>query len=181
MATPSAPQPLNPANRVEASLVNRIKQVSAQSVSAASATFPTSFSDVYIGTNDGTATVQSVPATTFTLINLTTVASDPGANFSTTTKFYTVPSTGLYMIFAKIRILDSSTAGNNIGFGVHTSNIDGPWFQWQINPAATANSRQTFNYQRLAYFNAGDQLRMFTYGQTAYVISVASMQILRHA
>lgn len=158
-----------------------VSTLDARYTTLANATFSSTFADASLGSGDGSTNMQSVAAGSFTTISLNTKVSDPGNNFNTSTFMYTVPSTGLYLVLARMRIVDASTSGNNYGISVHTSNSDGPWFQWQTNASQSGGNRWSANYQRLASFSAGNQLRLFTYGQSAFNINNAAMQILRQA
>ncbi len=116
-------------------------------------------------------TTQSIGAATFTTITMVDVTDTEGLFNGTV---YTVPETGVYMCMSKIRC-DSATA-ISVGQGVHTSNIDGPWFAWRN---ATAGARDTFINFRAAAFTAGDQLRLYAYSDGAWAISRASLVIYR--
>lgn len=108
-------------------------------------------------TASGTGTLTGQ---TFAKIPFDTVTVDPNSLFSTSNNWYTVPVTGTYQITMQFR---ADTGTNiNVGFGVHASNTDGPWTVWRQDYAGTGN-RHTYNYQRVAKFNAGDQLRAYAY------------------
>lgn len=117
---------------------------------------------------------QSIGAA-FTTVALPTEVTDTGGNYDPATYFYTVPTTGIYEITGTLRVPDSVGANKQMGVGVHTSNVDGPWFLWYAVGGAT---RQTWPYIRRARFTAGEQLRMYAYSDSAGMsIQAASMQI----
>lgn len=142
-------------------LAGQRTELSKQSTAAVSdgitgfATFGTSFTTVSFATQSGT----------------TTTTVDPSGNFDTATQTYVVPFTGLYLCSASFRLADGPTAGGgsaanlSYGVGVHTSNVDGPWFAWDFTAAGSASSRRrkTTLYQRYSSFTAGDRLRLFAY------------------
>lgn len=141
--------------------------------------FPATFADAAAGNGNGTATVQTLGAA-FTTLNLPVENSDAGGNFDPTTSLYTVPSAGLYLIIAKVRVLDSDGPGRGLGIGVHTTATDGPWFVWQAI-TSPAGGRVTLDYQRLAKFNAGDALRLYAYATSSQALSNLSLTIVRVA
>lgn len=108
----------------------------------------------------------------FTKIIGNTVVSDPGSNYNSSTGIYTVPYTGLYQIVTKMRVSDDAPFGVkataqalSFGQGVHTSEIDGAWFQWFMTPTGTSSdvNRNGSSNTRIDFFNAGDLLRMYYY------------------
>lgn len=145
------------------------------------ASVDSTFADVSQGTGSGTTVGQSI-ADAFTTIQMATVNADIGARYNATTNLYTVPVAGLYLCSAKIRFTDAAgTATANLGLGIGTATADGPHFQWQPVGSATAG-RRTYAYQRLARFNAGDQLRLYTYydnGGVAVTLAAAQMSIVK--
>lgn len=119
-------------------------------------------------------------SSSFVTIPLPTENTDTGNHYDPTTGLYTVPSTGFYMIAARVRVSDGTSAGLNVGFGVHTSIADGPFFQWNVT--ATSNGgRQAWPYVRMSMFNAGDQLRLYGFFQGGATVSQAAMTIQRIA
>lgn len=131
--------------------------------------FPTTLASV-----SGDGAIQGF--TGFYTVIMGTKGSDVGNNYNTTTGVYTVPSTGIYLCIGRYRIQDQSTV--HFGFGIHSVNQDGPWFQWQTGSGA----RYGANYQRLTKFNAGEQLRMFAYVESGNTyFKPAAMDIMRIA
>ncbi len=133
------------------------------------------FSDVSRGSGS-----QTISPSSFTKITLPTVNSDTESNWDGTNNWYTVPTTGLYLILAKIRPSDGTTAGTTVAIAVHTSEVDGAYLKWgKMGPLGTGVNRTTVDYQRLAYFTAGDQLRLFTYSDEGYTVNQAGLQIVK--
>jgi hypothetical protein len=105
------------------------------------------------------AVAQNI-AQAFTTIILPTVDDDPGANFTTATSTYTVPTDGIYLCNARVRYHDLVPQGISYGLGINTSNLDGTFFQWYLtNPLY----RQGASYLRIANLTTGDQLRLYSY------------------
>lgn len=100
----------------------------------------------------------------WSVIPLDTIVSDPNSLFSTTTGFYTVPVTGTYAVGLTFR--SDAIAGSNVGLAIHTSNTDSTNTVWRQDSAGTGN-RHTFQYYKVAKFNAGDQLRAIAYVDVA--------------
>jgi hypothetical protein len=127
------------------------------------------------------ATNQSIGAAFTTIImgNIVTASGVPASNYNTATGIFTVPVTGTYEITGSLRYADGQTAGRQFGVGVHTSNGDGSWFLWHAIQGTTSGAnRTTYPYIRVAKFNAGEQLRMFSYvDQGTMPIGVSGMQI----
>ena len=118
----------------------------------------------------------------FSTFIFNTKISDVNNLFSTATGFYTVPSDGIYQIVGSVRPSDQSTVGVNFGVGVHTSNIDGPWFFWHAVQNTTNNQdRTTYPYSRVGFFSRGDNLRMFNFVDGSLNLEEAGMQIMRIA
>lgn len=111
----------------------------------------------------------------FTTIIPTTIAIDTASGYNATTGIYTLPETGLYYITAKIRVADGSPSGVSYGLGVGTANTDGPTFFW----TTTIGSRQGAANSRFYSGTAGDQLRLFAYGDSALTVSAAELNIIR--
>lgn len=91
---------------------------------------------------------------------------------------YVVPESGLYLINATFRPPDRTDGrAFDFGFGVHTSQGDGPHFLWTYRPAS---NRYTAGYSRMVRLNAGDRMRMFIYVDYTIwepTVSTAAMQI----
>lgn len=125
---------------------------------------------------------QVVDSQVFTTINLNVEASDVGANFDPGTGLYTVPAAGIYTCGALVRLKDGSSALQNVGVGIHTSNNDGPWFQWFLTRTENVNpTRLSFGYSRIAQFNAGDQLRLYVWCGSGATFESAQMTVIRTA
>lgn len=99
----------------------------------------------------------------FTTHIFPSVISAPAGAYNTSTGFITIPSNGIYQITATLRVTDGSPVRRQFGFGVHTSNSDGPWFLWNMVQDVTTTSRTSFPLMRVARFNTNDQLRMFIF------------------
>lgn len=111
-----------------------------------------------------TSSAGTLTNQTWSTLNFDTIVTDPNNLFNTTTKIYTVPVTGTYLINMMFRA--DAAGGANVGFAVHTSNSDSNYSVWRQDSAGTGN-RHTYNYVRLGKFNAGDQLRAFAYVDVA--------------
>lgn len=137
----------------------------------------------------GGATKQVISNAVFTTLTLDTEISDANGLFAS--NLYTVPSDGVYFIQAMVRIIDSQFAkatwpdGTGIGLGVHTSNIDGPWFQWnKVNMNGVGGNRYSMDYTRIGSFVAGNQLRLYLFsdsGASQFNTTTHAMQIFRLA
>lgn len=92
--------------------------------------------------------------------------TDTANGWSKANNSYTIPYTGVYLIMSKLRLADNSI-GVSFGQGVHTSNIDGPWFIWANFPnsgGSASQNRFVLLNIRIAHFNAGDVLHHYAYG-----------------
>jgi len=145
--------------------------------------FPNSFADVYLGSGDGSTGRQTIGAS-FTTVNLDQKNFDPSNLFDVSSHEYNVPADGVYMISARIRIVDGQNTGQkNLGIGVHTSNTDHVSFTWIIQTVTGSESnRKTYSYQRMGKFNANEKLRLYTYCEGGdQSINNASLSIVRVA
>lgn len=136
------------------------------------------FADVRLGNGDGITTSQLVSAGTFTTVGLNTEISDVSDRFNTATGIYTCAAQGLYVINARVRVVDAAVDGRNIGLGVHTANSDGIWFQWFKVATSGTGGRWAAAYARTALFAAGDQLRLYMYSDGGqFPINAAGMTV----
>lgn len=105
---------------------------------------------------------------------------DPGSNFNSSTHIYTVPVNGIYQIVSKLRIADGAANRISYGQGVHTSNVDGPWFLWgwTTDVAAGQQNRNGLMNIRIAPFNAGDALRLYAWGGSVLDVTAAELSIM---
>jgi hypothetical protein len=107
------------------------------------------------------------------------VVDDVGGLYSSSTGFYTVPTSGIYQLTAIIRATDESPIGENFGLGIHSSNTDGPWIAWAtIQNTITFGRRTSLSISRQAKYTAGENLRAFIYADNpALTYTTAEMQI----
>ncbi|MFY1048366.1 hypothetical protein [Chryseobacterium sp. GP-SGM7] len=128
-----------------------------------------------LGNGNGGASNAPIPATTFYTVPLPTINKNTGGGvWSTTDNTYTVPVSGTYLIKSSIRLVDGST-GRNVFQAVNTANADIPEGLWQTN----TGGRWTMLYNRIAYFNRNDVLRLYMYSDgTAANVSDASLNIV---
>jgi hypothetical protein len=85
-----------------------------------------------------------------------------GGIWNATNNTYRVPASGTYMIKSSIRLVDGSVS-RNIFQAVGVVNADIPEGIWQTNIDSSVARRWTMLYVRIAYFNEGDLLRLYTY------------------
>jgi hypothetical protein len=130
---------------------------------------------------DVSGAIGQVISGSFQTVVMGTVNSDVSGLYNSSTGIYIVPVSGLYQISGSIRAADTTAAGRSFGVGVHNANMDGAWFFWHAvqGTTDTGMNRTTYPYFRVARFNAGDQLRMFSYSDGGVSLSLAGMQILR--
>lgn len=130
-----------------------------------------------LGSGAGGNTNFTVPASVFTTVTLPNVSRNVGGGiWSTANNTYQVPVSGIYIIKSTVRMVDGSTP-RNVYQTVHTSNADIPDGVWQTN-ALVGAGRFTMLYNRIAFFNKGDLLRLvFQSDGAAANISDASLNI----
>lgn len=139
--------------------------------------WPVAIASVYWAFDQG-AQNQQIPNQNFIKVNLPTKNADTHNAFNTTTSTFTVPTgqSGYYSIVAKLRYADS-TGTYSYGIGMGGSLDDQPYFLW----SQSLSSRNGLLNERIAWFNAGDQIFLYTYqqrGQNAGV-QAAEMSIYR--
>ena len=117
----------------------------------------------------------SIGATAFNTVPISTVIRNIGGGvWNTTTYTYSVPISGTYLIKSSVRLIDGS-ASRNIFQSVHTSNVDIQEGIWQTS----SGNRFTMLNTRIAYFNAGELLRLYIYSDGANAnITDASLNIV---
>ena len=128
-----------------------------------------------LGTGAGGTTNATITAGAFNTVPLPNVTKNiGGGTWNATNNIYTVPVTGTYIIKSSVRLKDDSPS-RNVYQAVHTGNADIPDGLWQTN----SGYRWTMLYNRIASFNAGDQLRLFINSDGAVAnISDASLNIV---
>ena len=128
-----------------------------------------------LGNGNGSTASASVAATAFNTVPLPNVTKNIGGGvWNTTNNTYTVPTSGTYIIKSSVRLVDGSPI-RNLFQAVNTTNSDIPDGVWQTNNG----NRWTMLYNRIAYFNKNDQLRLYIYSDGAVAnISDASLNIV---
>lgn len=130
-----------------------------------------------LGSGVGGNTNATIPANGFNTVPLPNVTKNVGGGiWNPSNNTYKVPASGTYMIKSSIRLTDYS-ASRNIFQAVGTVNADVPDGIWQTNTGG-GTQRWTMLYVRIAYFNEGDLLRLYTYSGGAVAnLSDASLNI----
>lgn len=130
--------------------------------------------DVQAGSGDGVSGIQTINQS-FQTIALPKVVLDTASGWNASANTYTIPATGVYLIISKMRLVDSTAPGIQFGQGASTQNVDGPYFTWNTT-AGLRNYSVTF---RMATFNKGDLVRMFSYADfgTGARVNSAEMTI----
>jgi hypothetical protein len=132
-----------------------------------------------LGTGIGTNTNATIAADVFNTVPLPNVTKNEGGGiWNATNNTYRVPASGTYMIKSSIRLVDGS-ASRNIFQAVGVINADVPDGIWQTNISPLGVTRRwSMLYVRIAYFNEGDLLRLYTFsGGTSANFSDASLNI----
>ena len=115
-----------------------------------------------LGNGVGGDTNATITRNGFNTVPLPTVTSNVGGGiWSVTNNTYTVPVSGTYIIKSSIRLVDFSSS-RNVFQAVGTVNADVPDGIWQTNTGG-GTQRWTMLYVRIAYFNEGDLLRLYTF------------------
>lgn len=127
-----------------------------------------------LGTGAGGVTNATIAAGGFNTVPLPNVTTNTGGGtWNAGANTYTIPIDGTYYIKSSVRLVDGSTT-RNIFQAVHTSNVDIPDGIWQTN----SGNRWTMLYNRIAYFNQGDVLRLYVYSDGSVArLSDASLNI----
>lgn len=133
-----------------------------------------------LGTGAGGTLAATISANAFNTVVLPNVTKNIGGGIWDPVNYtYKVPISGTYIIKSSIRLKDGlDSPSRNIFQAVSTANLDIPDGIWQTNPAPISTGRWTMLYTRIAFFNAGDLLRLYIYsdGQPA-LLSDASLNI----
>ncbi|MBW4666448.1 MAG: hypothetical protein KME60_03130 [Cyanomargarita calcarea GSE-NOS-MK-12-04C] len=138
-----------------------------------------SLAPIFLGTKEYGDTHQSLSAGVFgNNIGLPNILTDILGKWNSTSKTYTIATTGNYLILSKLRVPDNLGV-MGWGQGVHTSTADGSFFFWDVIRTGATNNRNIIVNTRIAAFNANDILNFFTYVDSATVVWVASLTIIR--
>ena len=130
-----------------------------------------------LGVVNSAITKATITATGFNTVPLPVVTKNIGGGvWDATNNTYQVPFSGTYLIKTSVRLTDFSTS-RSLFQAVHTSNVDIADGIWQTNPSG--QQRYTMLYNRIAYFNAGDLLRLYIYSDGSVAnLSDASLNIV---
>lgn len=96
--------------------------------------------------------------------------------FNSNNYTFEIPVTGIYLIYSKVRPIDN-TSTRSYGQGVHISENDGAWFIWNNTLSGADANRNGLQNTRIAKFNNGDLLRLYTYVGQYTEFSAAALQI----
>ncbi len=141
---------------------------------------PVTNTPIFWGTKEFADTHQSIPATSFTNnIALPNINVDSFTKWNATNRTYTIPATGNYLILSRLRLPDNVSPAMGWGQGVHTSQVDGAYFYWDVTRSGATNNRNIILNTRIAPFNINEVLNFFTYVDTASLAWVASLIIVR--
>lgn len=112
-----------------------------------------------------TASSQAAQTPTANIWTRLTLAFEDGnsGNFSDANDWYTVPSTGLYLVEGRARVADGSTAGVNVGLNVSVADDDNANDVWNSVPTTGAARRMVLENVRVARYTAGQQIRLAVY------------------
>jgi hypothetical protein len=130
-----------------------------------------------LGTGSGGTTNATIAEDAFNTVPLPAVTSNVGGGiWNATDNTYRVPASGTYIIKSSIRLVDGSVP-RNIFQAVGVVNADVPKGIWQTNTGGSGR-RWTMLYVRIAYFNEGDLLRLYTFSDSEEAdLSDASLNI----
>lgn len=128
--------------------------------------------DVESGNGSGTNVFQKV-GNAFTTISLANTVTDTASAWSSTSNAYVIPTTGMYLIVASVRLADGAPTGVNYGMGVGSVNADSPSFTW----STTTGLRNGFNSSRIAYLTAGTPVNLFVYVDSSNPIGLAGASL----
>jgi hypothetical protein len=109
-----------------------------------------------------TATTVSVGGSAFNTVILDTVNENVNVTYSTSTGIATIITAGYYLLQGVIRVPDNADL-YSYGLGIDTSNADTPFFLWSNTEQGLAIDRNGLLNVRVAYLNAGAQIRLYTY------------------
>ena len=120
----------------------------------------------------------TIPQASFTTIpnGSDSLLYNPGGGFNSASQLYTVPVSGLYSIAANLRLADN-TGAVSYGHGVHTANADHQSFFWTQTNVDAGGRRNGAPYARVAFFNAGDQLRHYVYADVSVIYLNTTLSI----
>lgn len=128
-----------------------------------------------VATGDGGYAVQSVSNNTWTKLNCGSfVGTDTTGSWNSSTHIYTVPTTGMYLCRGYARVTDGFGTNCNVGLGIHTTESDGSFFQWN-KFISGGGSRCTYDYMRITTFNAGNQLRFYQYQDSGVTMTMTML------
>lgn len=155
---------------------NRIAEVITE-LNALSGGGATTSLSVDIG--DGSATFQNISNGSATTIDFTsssgaTVRFNYGGGWNTGSGLYTAPATGIYVLNGWIRVGDSYSPSCNVGMGISLSNSTNSNVIMWHKYVTGGGIRATFGYHRMAFFTAGDSLRMYCYQDSGFMLPLVS-------
>ncbi len=134
---------------------------------------------VFRGSLTASQTLTNQAANT---VNIASVTDSHNA-WSNTTRTYTVPQTGWYLIMGRIRLMDNLAVGTNYGMSIDSAYADNINMTWATTVGVTlATRRATLDNQRLVYLTQGQTLKLFVFLDVLLgtnSISSAELSIIR--
>jgi hypothetical protein len=109
-----------------------------------------------------TSTTVSINGSAFNTVILDTVNESVNITYNTTTGIATVNTAGYYLLQGTARVADNAPL-YSYGLGIDTANVDTSFFLWTNTEQGLANDRNGLLNVRVAYLNAGAQIRLYTY------------------
>lgn len=114
--------------------------------------------------NVSTATTQTIPSAAWTRVTGMACTEGNAALWDATNQWYTVPSTGLYQLTARVRVADFQTAGINFAWAVDVGDTPSEYRTvWNMIPAGGGNKRVHSVFALTEQLTAGQQWRAAMY------------------
>jgi hypothetical protein len=129
---------------------------------------------------DVSDTGQTLSTAAFSIYILPTVNTDTASGYNTSTGYYTIPVTGIYLITTKMRITDSSPEFIGYGQGAGTTIADPANFQWFMTFSTSVGSARNGSLNtRIVQLTKGQTVCMSYYYDSSIATTTlsASMNI----
>lgn len=139
----------------------------------------TSTSFVDTGITPG-ATVPGTIGSSFTVVPFNTVQYDTENGWDSSTNSYTIPRSGKWQVICNLRYLDTSPPGISYSLNANSTVADSASDRWFATPtmARGQTPRQGAINSRIAHFNQGDIISMFSYAGTTMNAQTASFVLM---
>ena len=110
---------------------------------------------------------QTVSATTWTLVELSSINFDTSSSFNTSTYMFTTPISGYYMLIGSALPQASTSAITQVGININSFSSE-PTYVFGASPSS---SSVVIEVSTFVHLNAGDTIQLYAYAANTTIYS----------